>query len=142
MAQIIQASDMEFSKALRDQHILEPQGVNFPSQSFSTAYRWTGYLRPLPVEPLSNILVYIFTSLISHGLPRKQIPTSRITEILQLEHEVPSAVTAQVMQWFGSVSGDSWEMSEVQSVRQVGLGLLRPHMVGTSYNRLPPPLIC
>jgi Sister chromatid cohesion protein Dcc1 len=108
----------------------------------SIAYRWTGYLRPLPVEPLSNILVYIFTSLISYGLPRKQIPTSRIMEILQLEHEVPTAVTAQVMQWFGSVSGDSWEMNEVQSVRQVGLGLLRPHMVSISYNRLRLPLIC
>jgi sister chromatid cohesion protein DCC1 len=133
MAQIVQASDMEFSKALRDQYILELGGI-YSSPVLSRTHRLTGYLRPLPVVPLSNILIYIFTSLISHGLPRKQIPASRLMEVLQVEHEVPSAVTMQVMQWFGSVSGDRWEMNDTQSVRQVGLGLLRPHMVSTSCN--------
>jgi len=140
MAQIIQASDMEFSEALKDQHILELEGVGFPS-FLSVAYSGTGYLRPLPLEQLSNVLVYIFTSLISYGLPRKQISASRLVEILQEEHEVPSAVTSQVMRWFGFVSGDRWEMDEIKAVRHVGLGLLRPHIVSASHGPSFLPLI-
>ncbi|KIM31341.1 hypothetical protein M408DRAFT_15130 [Serendipita vermifera MAFF 305830] len=112
LAQIIQASDVEFSNALKSSHILELDGI----------------MRPLPLEQLSKILVYVFTSLISYGLPRKQIPASRLADILETEHEVPSAVTKQVMNWFGSVSDGIWDMDEIQSVRHVGLGLLRPHM--------------
>ena len=89
-------------------------------------------MRPLPLQQLSKILVYIFTSLISYGLPRNQIPASRLAKILQTEHEVPSAVTEQVMQWFGSVTEGAWDMDEVQSVRQVGVGLLRPHLVSVT----------
>lgn len=90
-------------------------------------------MRPLPLEPLSKILVYIFTSLISYGLPREQIPASRLAEILETEHEVPSTVTEQVMRWFGSVSEGRWDMDETQSVRQVGLGLLRPYLVSIDF---------
>lgn len=73
--------------------------------------------------------MYIFTSLVSYGLPRREIPTARLQEVLEQDHEVHPSVTMQVMQWFGSVDGQTWSMDNAQAVRQVGIGLLKPYAV-------------
>lgn len=86
--------------------------------------------------------MYIFTSLVSYGLPRKEIPVTRLLEILEQDHEVPAAVSTQVMQWFGSLDGETWSMDSPQAVRQVGIGLLKPHAVSFSTSPITEPLIC
>ena len=66
-------------------------------------------------------------------LTQREVWMRRVAEILETEHEVPSTVTEQVMRWFGSVSEGRWDMDEAQSVRQVGLGLLRPYLVSIDF---------
>ncbi|PVG02456.1 hypothetical protein CPB86DRAFT_725555 [Serendipita vermifera] len=109
---VVQASDTEFANALRERHILEIDD----------------YLRPLSTEYLGKILVYIFTSLVSYGLPRNDIPAARLMEIIQQEHDIPAVVTRQVMQWFGTIDAGKWDMDSLEAVKHVGLGLLRPYI--------------
>lgn len=87
------------------------------------------YLHPLPLEQLAEILVFIFTSLISYGLPRKKTPASKLVDILHSDHEVPPDVSKQVLKWFGELNEDLWTMDEMKAIRQTGLGILKQKSV-------------
>lgn len=133
MASVIQASDLEFSKALRDNHILQLDGrrpVSFAQLTNHSA----GFLRPITSTQLSNILVFILTALISYALSRQDTPTSRLLDILETDHEVPKPVTKQILQWFGVLDGETWNMNEIDLVKHVGLGILQPHAVSLTLN--------
>jgi len=112
----IQASDAELDKIIGESYIL----------------RVNGYLRPLPLPLLTHIIVLILTSITSSSLSSTSVPVPSLLRTLDLEHEIPSHIALQVMEWFGPVSGGSgaggkWKMDAKQIVRQVGIGMLSTH---------------
>ncbi|KAG8936796.1 hypothetical protein FRC03_007606 [Tulasnella sp. 419] len=113
---LVQASDAELERGLREHHILELDGS----------------LRLLPDSQLTRILTLILTTLVSQNLSHKSpIPVKKLTEELFYEHEVAQNLTPQVCHWFGDVftqnGEEKWTMDVEKVVRQIGLSVLIQH---------------
>ncbi|KAK0453541.1 sister chromatid cohesion protein Dcc1 [Armillaria borealis] len=107
---VIQASDTELSRGLRDMHILI---VN-------------GELRPIAPAYLKSILEMILNLLVSHSLSHAATSVEVLSSALADVHEVPRTVSTQVMSWFGEIRQGIWKMDVTGVVREVGLNILRP----------------
>ncbi|TFK82179.1 hypothetical protein K466DRAFT_603889 [Polyporus arcularius HHB13444] len=107
----IQASHAELDKGLRDRRILILNGE----------------LRPIARSHLTTILELILTNLVSLSLPHTAAPIATLVSALEDEHDIRSAVSRQVLGWFGRVDENrgTWEMNVDAVIREVGLGILR-----------------
>ena len=72
--------------------------------------------------------------LVSLSQPLDAASVRVLSQSLEREHEVKREVTLQVMRWFGEVDAEneSWNVDIDKVVRQVGLGILRQHKVGSA----------
>jgi sister chromatid cohesion protein DCC1 len=52
-----------------------------------------------------------------------------LVSVLDDEHEIPRAVSNQVISWFGDVQEGLWKMDADAVIRELGIGILRHHMV-------------
>ncbi len=77
------------------------------------------------------MLENILNLLVSFALPHNDTPLDDLTSTLAEDHEVPRAVSMQLMTWFGDIggSGGKWKMDVGAVLKEVGIGLLRRHRV-------------
>ncbi|KAF9495387.1 hypothetical protein BDN71DRAFT_1447540 [Pleurotus eryngii] len=117
----IQASDGELENGLKDRRILI---VN-------------GYLRPITPYFLTHILELTLNLMVSLSLTLSRAPVHEIASTLADEDEIPLSVTHQIMAWFGEVnlSEDRWAADVKLIVREIGLGLLREHGLGSGIEK-------
>ncbi|KAJ7068351.1 sister chromatid cohesion protein Dcc1 [Mycena amicta] len=108
---LIQASDGELARALRERHILDIHGT----------------LRPIAPSYLTAILETILNHLVAQGLKPDAVPISDLSVTLADENEISIAVSTQVMGWFGQIQDGMWSLDVPGVVREIGLGILRPH---------------
>ncbi|KAG1734727.1 sister chromatid cohesion protein Dcc1 [Suillus paluster] len=87
----IQASEAEFSRGLKERRILRQ-------------------LRPIAPAHLSTILELLLNYLISLSLSHQAAAVEELASVLADEHEVPRAVSNQVISWFGDVKEGLWKM--------------------------------
>ncbi|KAJ3570205.1 hypothetical protein NP233_g4564 [Leucocoprinus birnbaumii] len=109
----IQASDAELDRGLREKRILVIRG----------------FLRPISKDYLQNLLEIILNLLVSLGSQHDNAVLDDLVSSLADEHEVPRAVSLQLLAWFGEVneSENKWRMNVEGVLREVGIGLLRHH---------------
>lgn len=107
----IQASDLELELGLKSRHILN---VN-------------GELRPVSPSYLDRMLELILNVLVALSLPHHSASVEALSSSLADEHDVPRAVSTQVMTWFGNIQDGKWEMNISALIKEVGLGVLRHH---------------
>lgn len=88
-----------------------------------------GQLRPIAPAHLSTILELLLNYLISLSLSHQTAPIEELVSALADEHEIPRAVSNQVIFWFGDVNEDLWKMDVDAVIRELGLGILRHHKV-------------
>lgn len=92
-------------------------------------------LRPIAPSHLRTILELLLNSLVSESLDHTAAPLTTLLVALEDAHDIPRAVTRQVMAWFGRIDegalGSTWEMDADAVVREVGLGILRSYRVST-----------
>ncbi|CDO77688.1 hypothetical protein BN946_scf184969.g39 [Trametes cinnabarina] len=133
---MIQASDGELDKGLRDRRVLILKGTRFVdgSQYLSPhPVNWRiglGELRPIAPSHLTTILELILTNLVSNSLSYTSAPVSTLISALEDEHDIRRDVSLQVMAWFGHINEhaggtETWDMDADAVVREVGLGILR-----------------
>lgn len=108
----IQASEAEFSRGLKDRRILVLEGQ----------------LRPIAPAHLSTILELLLNYLISLSLSHQAAAVEELVSVLDDEHEIPRAVSNQVISWFGDVKEGLWKMDADAVIRELGIGILRHHM--------------
>ncbi|KIK37167.1 hypothetical protein CY34DRAFT_26114 [Suillus luteus UH-Slu-Lm8-n1] len=107
----IQASEAEFSRGLKDRRILILEGQ----------------LRPIAPAHLSTILELLLNYLISLSLSYQAAVVEELVSVLADEHEIPRAVSNQVISWFGDVKDGLWKMDADAVIRELGIGILRHH---------------
>ncbi|KAF8205052.1 sister chromatid cohesion protein Dcc1 [Pholiota molesta] len=107
----IQASDAELDKGLKDRRILI---IN-------------NELRPIKPEYLNRLLELILNLLISLSMKYTSVSVEQLSSVLADGHEVPRAVSTQIMAWFGELKDGRWKMDVGSVVRELGLGILRNH---------------
>ncbi|OCH89001.1 hypothetical protein OBBRIDRAFT_779081 [Obba rivulosa] len=110
----IQASEVELQRGLKERRILT----------------LNGQLRPLRPSYLTTILELLLNTLVSLSLPHTAAPVDRLVDTLAQAYDIQRDVSTQVMSWFGTILSDSWDMDVDAVVKEVGLGLLRPHKDG------------
>ncbi|KIO30690.1 hypothetical protein M407DRAFT_68864 [Tulasnella calospora MUT 4182] len=110
---LVQASDVELERGLREKRVLQMDG----------------YLQPLPSTELTKIISYILTLIPKHSWSPAGVPLAKLTSELLYEYEVPKTITRQVCEWFGLVEGDEgkekWVIDQEKVVTEVGLGVLQ-----------------
>ena len=126
---VIQASDAELLRGLRDMHILIVNGKYISTTSWQLAHTVTGELRPIAPGYLKSILEMILNLLVSHSLSHAATSVEVLSSALADVHEVPRTVSTQVMGWFGEIRQGIWKMDVASVVREVGLNILRPFKV-------------
>ncbi|KAF7332079.1 Glutamine synthetase [Mycena kentingensis (nom. inval.)] len=110
---LIQASDGQLARALKARRILDIRGA----------------LRPIASSYLTTILEMILNNIVAQGLNPQAIPAAELSATLADENEISIPVSGQVMAWFGEISTDGlWCLDVASAVREIGLGLLRPHI--------------
>jgi len=125
----IQASDVEFSRGLKDGRILVLDGRCKLSDGHDRTNIVLGQLRPIAPAHLSTILELLLNYLISLSLSHQAAPIEELVSALADEHEIPRAVSNQVISWFGNVNEGLWTMDIDAVIRELGLGILRHHRV-------------
>lgn len=128
----IQASEAEFARGLKERRILVLEGKSkTPSDGCSSRYIniILGQLRPIAPAHLSTILELLLNYLISLSLSHQAAPIEELVSVLADEHEIPRAVSKQVMSWFGDVKEGLWKMDIDAVIRELGVGILRHHRV-------------
>ncbi|PCH43473.1 hypothetical protein WOLCODRAFT_121994 [Wolfiporia cocos MD-104 SS10] len=108
---VLQTSDSELDRYLRDRRVLDLDGE----------------LRPIVPSYLTTILELILTNLVSLSLSHDAVPADTLESALEGGHDVRRDVARQVMGWFGILANGMWKMDAQAIVREVGLGILRPH---------------
>jgi sister chromatid cohesion protein DCC1 len=80
---------------------------------------------------LQNLLEIILNLLVSLSLQHQNVPLGDLASSLAEEHEIPRAVSMQLLAWFGEVSDSEskWKMDVAAVLKEVGIGLLRHHRV-------------
>ncbi|KAF8640021.1 hypothetical protein AX17_001265 [Amanita inopinata Kibby_2008] len=109
--EMIQASDGELDRALKDRRILI---IN-------------GELQPISPSYLRQVLELLLNVLVSLSLSHDAAPVNELALILANDHEVEQTVTKQIMSWFGRITGDMWEMDVRAIVKEIGLNILSAH---------------
>ncbi|KIJ99391.1 hypothetical protein K443DRAFT_102282 [Laccaria amethystina LaAM-08-1] len=109
--ELIQASDAELNRGLRERRILN---IN-------------GNLRPISLTYLNQLLELVLNLLVSLSQPHTCASVEDISSALANGHEVPRVVSAQVMSWFGDIHQGKWKIDVDCVIREVGLGILRNH---------------
>lgn len=109
--ELIQASDAELNKGLRERRILH---IN-------------GDLRPISLTYLNQLLELVLNLLVSLSQPDTGASVEDISSALANDHEVPRVVSTQVMSWFGDIHQGKWKIDVDCVIREVGLGILRNH---------------
>ncbi|PFH52789.1 hypothetical protein AMATHDRAFT_139314 [Amanita thiersii Skay4041] len=107
----VQASDSELALALENRRILM---IN-------------GELRPIAPSYLHHILELLLNLLVSLSLSHDAVSINELGLTLAEQHDVPQAVTTQVMAWFGTIDGDKCRLDLTAIVREIGLDILRNH---------------
>ncbi|KAG1862584.1 sister chromatid cohesion protein Dcc1 [Suillus subalutaceus] len=107
----IQASEAEFVRGLKERRILVLEGQ----------------LRPIAPAHLSTILELLLNYLISLSLSHLAAAIEELVSALADEHEIPRAVSNQVISWFGDVKEGLWKMDADAVIRGLGVGILRHH---------------
>lgn len=71
--------------------------------------------------------------MVSLSITPSRAPVHEIASTLADEDEIPLSVTHQIMAWFGEVNlrEDKWAADVKLIVREIGLGLLREHGLGS-----------
>ncbi|KAG9014540.1 hypothetical protein FRB95_007221 [Tulasnella sp. JGI-2019a] len=110
---LVQASDKELDRGLRDKHILSVDG----------------HLQSIPASQLTQFLTFILTILVSHHSSKTtDISLKDLTDQLQDDHAIAPDVSRQICGWFGDIQpGDKWTMDVEPVVKEVGLGVLVEH---------------
>ncbi|KAE9410644.1 hypothetical protein BT96DRAFT_1012143 [Gymnopus androsaceus JB14] len=108
---MIQASEAELSRGLRERRILQ---INESLRPISSAY-------------LTKIIQFILNSLAALSLNHESVPIEKLCTALADEHDVPRTVSAQVMGWFGDINEleGRWTLNVDAVVREAGLGILK-----------------
>ncbi|KAG2132008.1 sister chromatid cohesion protein Dcc1 [Suillus bovinus] len=104
-------SDAEFFRGLKERRILVLEGQ----------------LRPIAPAHLSTILELLLNYLISLSLSHQAAAVEELVSVLADEHEIPRAVSNQVISWFGDVHEGLWKMDADAVIRELGVGILRHH---------------
>ncbi|KAG1775347.1 sister chromatid cohesion protein Dcc1 [Suillus placidus] len=107
----IQASEAEFIRGLKERRILVLEGQ----------------LRPIAPAHLCTILELLLNYLISLSLSHQAAAVEELVSVLSDEHEIPRAVSNQVISWFGDVKEGLWKMDPDAVIRELGVGILRHH---------------
>ncbi|EKM80114.1 hypothetical protein AGABI1DRAFT_91394 [Agaricus bisporus var. burnettii JB137-S8] len=109
----VQASDEELDRGLKERRVLV---IN-------------GFLRPISKDYLKTLLELVLNLLASLSLRSDNIPLDDLVSSLAQDHEVPRAVSMQLLAWFGDVdeAQGSWTMDVQAVVKEVGIGLMRHH---------------
>ncbi|KAG0706126.1 sister chromatid cohesion protein Dcc1 [Suillus ampliporus] len=107
----IQASEAEFSRGLKERRILVLDGQ----------------LRPIAPAHLSTTLELLLNYLISLSLSYQAAAVEELVSVLADAHEIPRAVSNQVISWFGDVKEGLWKMDADAVIRELGIGILRHH---------------
>jgi sister chromatid cohesion protein DCC1 len=89
----------------------------------------TDELRPIKPEYLNRLLELILNLLISLSMKYTSVSVEQLSSVLADGHEVPRAVSTQIMAWFGELKDGRWKMDVGSVVRELGLGILRNHRV-------------
>ncbi|KAE9399044.1 hypothetical protein BT96DRAFT_994320 [Gymnopus androsaceus JB14] len=108
---MIQASEAELSRGLRERRILQ---INESLRPISSAY-------------LTKIIQFILNSLAALSLNHESVPIEKLCTALADEHDVPRTVSVQVMGWFGDINEleGRWTMNVDAVVREARLGILK-----------------
>ncbi|KAG5648993.1 hypothetical protein DXG03_000342 [Asterophora parasitica] len=109
----IQASDAELDRGLKDRHILNIHGE----------------LRPIAPSYLNRLLELVLNGLVALSLSYESASVERLSSSLADDHDVPRAISTQVISWFGSIKDGKWKMDVNPLIKEVGLGVLRQHRV-------------
>lgn len=109
--ELIQASDAELNRGLRERRILN---IN-------------GNLRPISLTYLNQLLELVLNLLVSLSQPHTGASVEDISSALADGHEVSRVVSTQVMSWFGGIHQGKWSIDVDCMIREVGLGILRNH---------------
>jgi sister chromatid cohesion protein DCC1 len=128
----IQASEAEFVRGLKERRILVLEGRSkTPCDGCSTRNIdiILGQLRPIAPAHLSTILELLLNYLISLSLSYQAAAVEELVSVLADEHEIPRAVSNQVISWFGDVKEGLWKMDADAVIRELGVGILRHHRV-------------
>ncbi|KAJ7590906.1 sister chromatid cohesion protein Dcc1 [Mycena floridula] len=114
---IIQASDAELECGLKEKHILNINGKYG--------------LRFIAPEYLNQIIELILTLLVSQSQSFDSVVVEQLTSALADDHEIPRAVSTQIMSWFGELSQGRWKTNLPSIMKEIGLGILRQHKEDT-----------
>ncbi|KAF5390682.1 hypothetical protein D9757_002722 [Collybiopsis confluens] len=108
---LIQASEVELQRGLRDRRILY---IN-------------EYLRPIASAYLTKVIQVILNTLAALSLDHEAVSVEKLSAVLTDEHDVPRVVSVQVMGWLGEINEltGEWKMDVEAIVREAGLGLLK-----------------
>lgn len=87
-------------------------------------------LRPIAPEYLVRLLVLILDLLVSQSMRHDAAPIEDLLTSLADDHEVPRAVSEQILTWFGDTKDGKWNMDILAIVKEIGLGVLRNYRVG------------
>ncbi|GMK57313.1 hypothetical protein CspeluHIS016_0401470 [Cutaneotrichosporon spelunceum] len=112
LSSVVQASEAELERALRDANIVEVQG----------------YMLLLRPPELSSLLSLLLALLTVHSTEAEgdtpTAPAEAIMAALAGDHDVQSDLSRSVMDLFGSLVGDEWTADVSAVVRELGRGLL------------------
>ena len=126
----IQASDHELDGALKDRHILNINGLPIIVRpGIPPSHFIPGELRPIAPSYLSRLLELILNLLVSLSLPRDAAAVEDLCAVLADEHEIPRAVSWQVMSWFGTTREGKWNMDANAVLKEMGVNILRHQKV-------------
>lgn len=135
----VQASDKELDRGLKERRVLVINGKLLPLLTLSDYFAQTlnlntGFLRPISKDYLKTLLELVLNLLASLSLRSDNIPLDDLVSSLAQDHEVPRAVSMQLLAWFGDVdeAQGSWTMDVQAVVKEVGIGLMRHHRVSLS----------
>jgi len=82
-------------------------------------------LRPIAPAYLTQLLELILNLLVSQSMKHEAAPIEDLLTILAEDHEVPRAVSEQIITWFGATKEGKWSVDILAIVKEIGLGILR-----------------
>lgn len=96
-------------------------------------HRLIDELRPIAPAYLACLLGFILNLLVSQSMKLDAAPMADVLTTLAEDHEVPTAVSEQIIAWFGDTKEGKWDVDIVAIVKEIGLGILRNYRVGIMF---------
>jgi len=87
-------------------------------------------LRPIAPSYLTRLLELFLNLLISQSMKHDAAPIEGLLTALADDHDVPRAVSEQIIAWFGDTKDGKWKMDVLAIVKEIGHGILRNYRVG------------